>query len=94
MNPSRTTHTNPSPPVQADPSFAQLSAREQHLVKLALAIGGGLETEVHRQVRACRALGIEATALCHVAMLGVNTIELDPALDALRWIDEELTREA
>ncbi|MGP1396725.1 MAG: carboxymuconolactone decarboxylase family protein [Inquilinaceae bacterium] len=65
-----------------------LTPREKRLVKLALAIGAGLEGAVHSHARRAKAEGIEPEALSHVAMLAIGPIGLPQAVAAKTWIED------
>jgi alkylhydroperoxidase/carboxymuconolactone decarboxylase family protein YurZ len=69
-----------------------LDAKTQRLVKLALAVGGGLEGAVHSHVRRGLRAGLTTQELEHVALLGITTIGWPSALAALSWIEEETNR--
>ena len=51
-----------------------LTERERRLVKVAMAIGAGLEGGTHSAVRNARAQGVTDEELVHVAVLAITTI--------------------
>ena len=71
-----------------------LEARAEHMVKLAIAIGAGLEGAVHSHVRRGLAAGLTREELKHVALLAIATIGWPSSVAALSWIEDELDRSA
>jgi alkylhydroperoxidase/carboxymuconolactone decarboxylase family protein YurZ len=69
-----------------------LDARTERLVKLAIAIGAGLQGAVHAHVRRASAAGLKGEELQHVALLAITTIGWPKALAAYSWISEELEK--
>jgi 4-carboxymuconolactone decarboxylase len=71
-----------------------LSAREQRLVTLGIAVGGLAKGAVRSNVR--KALGIGATPeeIRHVAILAITTAGFPAAVAGMGWIDEVLAEEA
>jgi alkylhydroperoxidase/carboxymuconolactone decarboxylase family protein YurZ len=67
-----------------------LDERQERLVKLAIAVGAGLQGAVHSHVRRALAAGIPAEELVHVGLLAITTIGWPSAIAALSWIDEVL----
>ncbi len=67
-----------------------LDEKTRRLVKLALAIGAGLEGGTHSAVRNALAAGISPAEIKHVAVLAVTTLGLPPAMRALTWIGDGL----
>ncbi len=65
-----------------------LSERERRLVKLAMAIGAGIEGGTHSAVRNARAAGVTDEDLIHVAVLAITTIGFPSAMRALSWLDD------
>ena len=65
-----------------------LNAREVALVKLAMAIGAGLEGASHSGVRKALAAGCTPEDLYHVAILGMTTIGFPSAMRARAWVDD------
>ncbi|MCW5695129.1 MAG: carboxymuconolactone decarboxylase family protein [Bauldia sp.] len=65
-----------------------IDPRTHRLVKLALAIGAGLEGAVHSHARRAMAEGIAIDELRHVALLAMPTLGFSSALRALTWIDD------
>ena len=70
-----------------------LDERTRRIVKLALAIGAGLEGGTHSAVRNALAAGIAPEEIKHVAVLGVTTIGLPSTMRALTWIGDGLQPE-
>jgi alkylhydroperoxidase/carboxymuconolactone decarboxylase family protein YurZ len=66
-----------------------LDPKSQRLVKLALAVGAGLEGAVHSHVRRGLRLGLTKQEITHVALLAITTIGWPSAIAALSWIEEE-----
>jgi AhpD family alkylhydroperoxidase len=66
-----------------------LDAKTQRLVKLALAVGRGLEGAVHSHVRRGLRAGLTKQEIEHVALLGITTIGWPSAIAALSWIEKE-----
>ena len=53
-----------------------LDEKSRRLVKLALAIGAGLEGATHSAVRNARNSGITSKEMDHVALLAITTLSL------------------
>jgi alkylhydroperoxidase/carboxymuconolactone decarboxylase family protein YurZ len=70
-----------------------LDARTRRLVKLALAVGAGLEGATHSAVRNALSEGVTPDELKHVAVLGVTTVGFPASMRALTWIGDGLSRE-
>lgn len=68
-----------------------LSASTIQQVKLAMAIGAGLEGAVHSHVRRALAEGVELDALRHVAYLAVTTLGFPRAVAALSWVEDVIS---
>jgi alkylhydroperoxidase/carboxymuconolactone decarboxylase family protein YurZ len=67
-----------------------LDEKSRRLVKLALAVGAGLEGGTHSAVRNALAAGISPEEINHVAILGITTLGLPSAMRALTWIGDDL----
>lgn len=67
-----------------------LDEKTRRLVKLALAVGAGLEGGTHSAVRNALAAGLSPEELKHVAVLGITTIGLPASMRALTWIGDGL----
>ena len=65
-----------------------LDERSRRLVKLALAIGAGLEGATHSAVRNALTAGITPEEIKHVAILGITTLGFPEAMRALTWISD------
>jgi alkylhydroperoxidase/carboxymuconolactone decarboxylase family protein YurZ len=70
-----------------------LDARTRRLVKLALAVGAGLEGATHSAVRNALAEGLAPDEIKQVAVLGVTTVGFPAAMRALTWIGDGLAPE-
>lgn len=70
-----------------------LDARTERLVKLAMAIGAGLEGAVRAHVRRGHLAGLPKEDLQHAALLGVTTIGWPRAIAGLSWIEDELAKD-
>jgi alkylhydroperoxidase/carboxymuconolactone decarboxylase family protein YurZ len=64
--------------------------KTQHLVKLAIAIGAGLEGAVHSHVRKSKEADLTDEEIYHTALLAITTIGWPSAIAALSWIDDIL----
>jgi alkylhydroperoxidase/carboxymuconolactone decarboxylase family protein YurZ len=69
-----------------------LDARTEHLVKLAIAIGAGLQGAVGSHTRRSLADGLTRAELEHVALLAVTTVGWPSAVAAYSWIEEEFAK--
>ena len=65
-----------------------LDEATRRLVKLALAIGAGLEGAVHSHVRRGLAEGLTPEQLRHVALLAIPTLGFAAASRAVTWIED------
>lgn len=65
-----------------------LDEKSRRLVKLALAIGAGLEGATHSATRNALAAGIDPEELQHVAVLGISTLGFPASMRALSWISD------
>jgi alkylhydroperoxidase/carboxymuconolactone decarboxylase family protein YurZ len=65
-----------------------LDAKTRRLVKLALAIGAGLEGATHSALRSAMKDGVSPEEIQHVAVLGITTLGLPSAMRALTWIHD------
>ncbi|MCC6801592.1 MAG: carboxymuconolactone decarboxylase family protein [Anaerolineae bacterium] len=63
-----------------------LSEKERQLVKLALAVGAGLEGATHSHTRRGLEQGIDAAALKQVALLAITTLGFPSAVRGLTWV--------
>ena len=69
-----------------------LDEKAERLVKLAIAVGGGLEGAVRSHTRRGRALGLSPDELEHVALLAITTVGWPSAVAAFSWIRDELEK--
>ena len=65
-----------------------LDERSRRLVKVALAMGAGLEGGTHSAIRNARHNGITDEELTHIAILAITTIGFPAAMRALTWIHD------
>lgn len=65
-----------------------LDEKSRRLVKVALAMGAGVEGGTHSAVRNARTAGVTQEELEHVAVLGITTIGFPAAMRALSWIND------
>jgi alkylhydroperoxidase/carboxymuconolactone decarboxylase family protein YurZ len=65
-----------------------LDEKTRRLVKLALAIGAGLEGATHSAVRNAHAAGVTKNELNHVALLAITTLGFPSATRAMTWIND------
>ncbi len=70
-----------------------LDERTRRLVKLALAVGAGLEGGTHSAVRNALSAGLTSEEIKHVAVLGITTIGLPATMRAMTWIGDGLAPE-
>ncbi|HEX8745783.1 MAG TPA: carboxymuconolactone decarboxylase family protein [Pyrinomonadaceae bacterium] len=70
-----------------------LDERARRLVKLALAVGAGLEGGTHSAVRNGLSAGLTPEEMKHVAVLAITTIGLPASMRALTWIGDGLSPE-
>lgn len=66
-----------------------LDDRSRRLVKLALAIGAGLEGATHSAMRHAREAGVTEAELDHVAVLAITTLGYPSAMRAMSWIHDQ-----
>jgi alkylhydroperoxidase/carboxymuconolactone decarboxylase family protein YurZ len=69
-------------------SAGPLDAKTQRLVKLAIAVGAGLQGGLHSHVRRGIAEGISAEEMRHVALLAISTIGWPSAMARLSWMED------
>ena len=67
-----------------------LDEKTRRLVKLALAIGAGLEGGTHSAVRNALAAGVTPDEIKHAALLGITTIGFPATMRALTWVGDYL----
>jgi alkylhydroperoxidase/carboxymuconolactone decarboxylase family protein YurZ len=65
-----------------------LDAKTQRLVKLAIAVGAGLQGAVHSHARRGLKSGCTPDELAHVAFLGITTVGWPSAFAAYCWIQD------
>jgi AhpD family alkylhydroperoxidase len=69
-----------------------LDAKTQRLVKLALAVGAGLEGAVRSHTRRGNHAGLTKEELQHAALLGITTVGWPTAVAGFSWIEDELEK--
>jgi alkylhydroperoxidase/carboxymuconolactone decarboxylase family protein YurZ len=67
-----------------------LSERERHLVKLALALGAGLEGAAHSHTRRALEAGIDGADIRHVALLSITTPGFPSMVRGMSWLEDVL----
>ena len=77
---------------QAAAEAGPLDEKAERLVKLAIAVGGGLEGAVRSHTRRGSAAGLSPEELQHVALLAITTVGWPSAIAALSWIRDELEK--
>lgn len=65
-----------------------LDEKTRRLIKIALAIGAGLEGATHSAVRHAREGGISREEIQHVALLAITTLGFPSAMRAFSWLDD------
>ncbi len=68
-----------------------LDERTRRLVKVALAVGAGLEGGTHSAVRNALAEGITPEEIKHVVVLGITTLGFPEAMRAMTWVGDCLS---
>jgi AhpD family alkylhydroperoxidase len=71
-----------------------LDDKTRQLVKLALAVGAGLEGATHAHTRRALELGISPEEIKHVVMLGMTTLGFPSTVKAYVWVSDELDDKA
>ncbi|MBI4577266.1 MAG: carboxymuconolactone decarboxylase family protein [Planctomycetes bacterium] len=69
----------------ATASAGPLDERTLRLVKLAIAVGAGLEGAVHSHVRRALAAGLSRAQVEHLILQGMTTLGLPRTMAALSW---------
>ena len=69
---------------------APLDEKTRRLVKLAIAVGAGLEGGTHSAVRNALAAGVSPEEIKSVAILAVTTLGFPSSMRALTWITDGL----
>jgi alkylhydroperoxidase/carboxymuconolactone decarboxylase family protein YurZ len=73
---------------KASAEAGPLEGQSLRLVKLALAIGAGLEGGVHSHCRRALEEGVPKEALKQVALLAIPTLGFPKAVAALTWVED------
>ena len=66
-----------------------LEEKNRRLIKVALAIGAGLEGATHSAVRHALEAGVTLQELDHVAMLAITTLGYPSAMRAMSWVHDQ-----
>jgi alkylhydroperoxidase/carboxymuconolactone decarboxylase family protein YurZ len=75
---------------EATQAAGPLAPGTRALVKLAIAIGAGLEGAVHSHTRRALEAGSSPEEIRHVAVLATTTIGFPAMMAALSWVDDIL----
>jgi alkylhydroperoxidase/carboxymuconolactone decarboxylase family protein YurZ len=75
---------------EATQAAGPLPAGTRALVKLAIAMGAGLEGAVHSHTRRALEAGCSPAEIRHVALLATTTIGFPGMMAALSWVDDIL----
>ncbi|HXG52022.1 MAG TPA: carboxymuconolactone decarboxylase family protein [candidate division Zixibacteria bacterium] len=67
-----------------------LDRKSTELIKLAMAIGAGMEGAVHSHTRRALEAGATRAELSHVVLLGVTTLGFPSMMAAKTWVEDEL----
>lgn len=78
---------------EAGEAAGPLTARDQRLATLGIAIGGLAKGAVRSNVRKALGVGVTPEEIRHVAVLTITTRGFPAAVAAIRWIDEVLAEE-
>ncbi len=70
-----------------------LSAREQRLVKVALAVGAAHEGALHSHARRAREAGIGPDELRHTVLLATTTLGFPSMMRAMTWLEDVLNEQ-
>ncbi len=68
-----------------------LDEKTRQLVKLALAVGAGLEGAVHAHTRRSIEAGISPDEIKHVVLLAMTTLGFPATVRAYTWVNDELS---
>lgn len=68
-----------------------LEPKTRELVKLALAIGSGLEGATHAHARAAGSVGATPDEIRHVAILAVTALGFPASMRAMTWVNDTIT---
>jgi alkylhydroperoxidase/carboxymuconolactone decarboxylase family protein YurZ len=68
-----------------------LEKKTRELVKLAMAIGAGLEGASHAHARAARSAGATPDEIRHVAILAVTTLGFPSSMRAMTWVNDTVS---
>lgn len=65
-----------------------LSARDRHLVKLAMSIGAGLEGATHSHARKALRSGFSEEEVRHAVVLATTTLGFPSMVRAMTWVED------
>jgi alkylhydroperoxidase/carboxymuconolactone decarboxylase family protein YurZ len=65
-----------------------LDEKTRRLIKIALAVGAGLEGATHSAVRHAKEGGVTAEELDHLAVLAITTLGFPAAMRAMSWLED------
>ncbi|MCK7517620.1 MAG: carboxymuconolactone decarboxylase family protein [Ignavibacteriales bacterium] len=66
--------------------------KQEHLIKLAISTGAGLEGAVHSHTRKAVELGISKEEIRQTVLLALPTIGLPSTMAAMSWVDDILEK--
>ncbi len=67
-----------------------LDDKTRQFIKLALAIGAGLEGATHAHTRRCIEMGISPEEIKHVVLLAMTTLGFPTTVSAYTWVNDTL----
>lgn len=70
-----------------------LDERTRQLVKLALAVGAGLEGATHAHTRRALQMGISGDEIRHVVLLALTTLGFPATVSAYTWVNDILDQD-
>jgi alkylhydroperoxidase/carboxymuconolactone decarboxylase family protein YurZ len=70
-----------------------LNEKSRALVKLAMAIGAGMEGAVHSHARRALADGATPLEIRHIVLLGLTTLGFPSSMAALTWVEDVLSQD-
>ena len=74
---------------QACHESGPLDEKTRRFIKIALAIGAGLEGAAHSAVRHAKQSGASQSELDQIAILGITTLGFPSAMRALTWLNDD-----
>jgi 4-carboxymuconolactone decarboxylase len=67
-----------------------LDDKTRQLIKLALAVGAGMEGATHAHTRRSLEMGISPEEIKHVVLLAMTTLGFPATVSAYTWVSDEL----